>query len=68
MVVRIGCEFGGDCECEYYKEGERIRINPEHINRQIYNCALANTGMKFILNGVFPMRRQLNSICCLRHK
>ena len=32
MVVRIGCECGGDCECEYYKEGERIRIDPDALS------------------------------------
>ena len=32
MVVRIGCEFGGDCECEYYNEGERIRIDPDALS------------------------------------
>ena len=32
MVVRIGCECAGDCECEYYKEGERIRIDPEALS------------------------------------
>ena len=27
-------------------------ISPEHVNRRIANCAMANPGLKFILNGV----------------
>lgn len=32
MVVRVGSMYGGDCECEYYEEGERIRIDPEALS------------------------------------
>ena len=32
MVVRIGSMYSGDCECEYYKEGERIRIDPDALS------------------------------------
>jgi len=32
MVVRIGSVYSGDCECEYYEEGERIRIDPEALS------------------------------------
>ena len=28
MVVRVGSMYSGDCECECYKEGERIHIDP----------------------------------------
>ena len=32
MVVRIGSMYGGDCECEYYKDGERIHIDPDALS------------------------------------
>ena len=32
MVVRVGSMYGGDCECEYYKEGERIHIDPDALS------------------------------------
>ena len=32
MVVRIGSMYSSDCECEYYKEGERIRIDPAALS------------------------------------
>ena len=32
MVVRIGSMYSGDCECEYYKEGERIHIDPDALS------------------------------------
>ena len=32
MVVRIGSMYGGACESECYKEGERNRIDPNAIS------------------------------------
>ena len=49
MVVRIGCMYSDDWDFNTYGEGERIEIGRDAISA---NCAMANPGIKFILNGM----------------